>query len=51
MEHKGLGDTIDEIFKRTGVKYIANKALGEDCNCDERKAKLNNLFPYRNNKK
>ena len=38
---KGLGDTIEEVFKKTGISYVAKKALGEDCGCKERKEKLN----------
>ena len=43
---KGLGDTIEEVFKKTGISYVAKKALGEDCGCKERKEKLNKMFPY-----
>ncbi|MBC8300337.1 MAG: hypothetical protein H8E55_31750 [Pelagibacterales bacterium] len=51
MKQKGLGDTIEEILKKTGVKYTVNKMLGEDCGCDERKEKLNEKFPYKNKTK
>ena len=47
MAHKGIGDTIEEILKNTGIKYVANKVLGEDCGCDKRKEKLNEKFPYK----
>ena len=47
---KGLGDTIEEVFKKTGISYIAKKALGEDCGCDKRKKKLNKIFPYKDKK-
>tara|TARA_Y100000592_G_C5357348_1_gene261844 strand:+ start:128 stop:394 length:267 start_codon:yes stop_codon:yes gene_type:complete len=47
---KGLGDTVEEVFKKTGISYIAKKALGEDCGCDKRKEKLNKMFPYKNKK-
>ena len=50
MKSKGLGDSIEKINKATGIKkatdYIFDK-LGMDCGCDERKEKLNKLFPYR----
>ena len=39
--------SIEEILKNTGIKYVANKVLGEDCGCDERKEKLNEKFPYK----
>jgi hypothetical protein len=46
-ESKGLGDTVEKVLEVTGVAKVAKWLLGEDCNCDERKAKLNELFPYR----
>jgi len=46
MKSKGLGDTIAKITKATGIDKVAKFVLGEDCGCDERKEKLNKLFPY-----
>jgi hypothetical protein len=46
-ESKGLGDTIEKVFEATGIAKVAKWALGEDCGCDERKKKLNQLFSYR----
>jgi len=43
---KGLGDTVEKIFKSVGVDKLAKWALGEDCGCQERKMVLNKLFPY-----
>jgi len=43
----GLGDTVEQLFKATGIDKVAKFILGEDCKCDERKAKLNVLFPYK----
>jgi len=42
---KGLGDKVEKVFKKTGVDKLAKWALGEDCGCDKRKQKLNELFP------
>lgn len=42
----GLGDTIETITKVTGIKKLVEFIAGEDCGCDERKAKLNKYFPY-----
>ena len=39
-----LGNTLETIFKYTGIKWIVKKIWGESCGCDERKEKLNNLF-------
>ena len=44
---KGLGDTIEKITTATGIKAVVKAVVGEDCGCDERKEKLNKLFPYR----
>jgi len=41
---KGLGDTIEKVIKATGLQIFVE---GKDCGCDERKEKLNQLFPYR----
>lgn len=49
-QSKGAGDTLEKITKATGIKKLVDKAseaLGVDCGCDERKAKLNKLFPYK----
>ena len=47
---KGLGDSVEAVLKATGVDRVAKWMLGEDCGCDERKSKLNYLFPnYRPN--
>ncbi len=44
---KGLGDTVEKIFEKTGIAKVAKFILGEDCGCEERKEKLNKLFPYK----
>jgi len=46
-ESKGLGDTVEKVLEATGIAKVAKWLLGEDCKCDERKAKLNELFPYK----
>ena len=43
---KGLGDTVEQVLEATGIAKVAKWAIGEDCGCDERKEKLNKLFPY-----
>jgi hypothetical protein len=43
----GLGDTVEQVLEATGIAKVAKFVLGEDCNCDERKKKLNEWFPYR----
>ena len=47
---RGLGDDIEKVAKKTGVKKIVKKVF-KDCGCEERKEKLNKLFPYYNKEK
>jgi hypothetical protein len=46
MKDKGLGDSIEKVLKATGIDKVAKKVLGDDCGCEERKNKLNQMFPY-----
>jgi len=46
-ESQGLGDTVEKVLEKTGIAKVAKWILGEDCGCEERKEKLNNLFRYR----
>lgn len=43
---KGLGDTIAKATKATGIDKAVKFIAGEDCGCDERQEKLNELFSY-----
>lgn len=45
---KGLGDDIEKITEATGIKKAVEwftDLTGIDCGCEERKEKLNELFP------
>ena len=44
---EGLGDTVAQVTKATGIDKLVKFIAGEDCGCDARKEKLNALFPYR----
>ena len=44
---EGLGDTVQKITTATGIKKAVKWIAGDDCGCDERKDKLNKLFPRR----
>jgi len=50
QESKGLGDTISKITNAVGLDRVAEsiaKSMGkEDCGCNKRKQKLNDMFPY-----
>ncbi len=54
-ESKGLGDTVAKITHATGLDIVAEKvakAMGkEDCGCNKRREKLNELFPYKTEEK
>jgi hypothetical protein len=43
---EGLGDTVEQVLEATGIAKVAKWVMGEDCGCEERKQKLNELFPY-----
>ena len=53
MESKGFGDTLEKVFKATGVSTLVEKTtelLGiEDCGCIRRKEWVNNIIPYNQN--
>ena len=51
---RGLGDTIENITKKTGIKTMVDtvsKGLNIPCGCEGRRDALNTIFPYKNNKK
>ena len=47
----GLGDTVEKITNATGLNALTNmlqnKGIIKDCGCNERKKKLNKMFPYK----
>ena len=45
-QSKGLGDSIDKFTEKTGIKKLVKKIAGDDCGCEERRKKLNQLFPH-----
>ena len=50
---KGLGDSIENFFQKTGIKTAVKagaKLVGaKDCGCGKRKKALNEAFPYYKN--
>lgn len=42
---EGLGDIVEKITEATGIKAAVKWLAGDDCGCEERKEKLNKLFP------
>lgn len=55
IESKGLGDTIAKVTEFLMIDQLAQKlaeAMGEeDCGCERRREKLNEIFPYKNKDK
>ncbi len=50
MESKGLGDSVEKFTKATGIKTIVDnvsQSLNIPCGCQQRKNKLNEIFPYK----
>jgi len=45
-ESKGIGDVVEKFTEATGIKKVVKFIAGDDCGCDERKEKLNYLFPH-----
>ena len=43
---KGLGDVIEKVTEATGIKKAVKFLAGEDCGCDQRKMKLNQMFRH-----
>jgi hypothetical protein len=50
QESKGLGDTIAKVTHAVGLdklaETVANAVGKEDCGCNKRRQKLNQMFPY-----
>jgi hypothetical protein len=45
---EGLGDVIEKVVDSTGISYVVKKITrNKDCGCAARKAKLNELFPFK----
>ena len=45
---EGLGDVVEMVVDSTGVSYVVKKIAGKkNCGCAARKAKLNQLFPFK----
>lgn len=49
QKNKGVGDVIEKITEATGIKSMVETFTkdGEDCGCDERKIKMNQIFSFR----
>ena len=49
-KHVGLGDTVEFLLEKTGIKYAVEQAVklagAEDCGCTKRKEWLNEKVNY-----
>ena len=43
---EGLGDVVKSITTATGIDKLVKFVAGEDCGCDERQKKLNEMFSF-----
>lgn len=43
---KGLGDSVEKFTQKTGLKRLM-EYVSKDCGCDQRRDKLNEMFPYK----
>ena len=43
---EGLGDVVKSITTATGIDKLVKFVAGEDCGCDERQKKLNDMFNF-----
>lgn len=46
MKPRGLGDSIENFTKATGIKKLADSIPG-GCGCGKRRDALNKIFPYK----
>jgi|TARA_R100000084_G_scaffold55365_1_gene23268 hypothetical protein len=44
---EGLGDVVEVITEKTGIKKAVKAVFGDDCGCEERKEKLNALLSWK----
>lgn len=51
---KGLGDDIEKVTTALKIDRVAKKIAAlmgkDDCGCNDRKEKLNQIFPYNGGK-
>lgn len=47
QKSKGFGDTVEKFTTATGIKAVTKAVFGDSCGCEERKEKLNDMFPYK----
>ena len=43
---RGIGDIVQKVAEKTGVKAVVEKVAGKDCGCGRRRDKLNKAVPF-----
>ena len=46
IKSTGLGDTVEKVFRKTGIDKVAKAVMGDECGGEKRQGLLNDLFPY-----
>jgi hypothetical protein len=41
-----LGDLVERVAEKTGVKAVVEKVVGKDCGCGKRRDILNKAVPF-----
>ena len=44
---RGIGDMVQKVTEKTGIKAVVEKVTGGGCGCNKRRDKLNKLVPFR----
>ena len=44
---RGLGDTIKKVTEATGIEKVVKSFFGDECGCEDRRQRLNQMFPYK----
>ncbi len=40
---RGIGDIVEWITEKSGIKFLVKRVYGEDCGCGDRKDKWNKI--------
>ena len=43
---RGLGDLVERVAEKTGVKAVVEKVVVKDCGCGKRRDILNKAVPF-----
>ena len=43
---RGIGDMVQKVAEKTGIKSVVEKVAGKDCGCGKRRDILNKAVPF-----